>query len=63
MATATTKPPRETLNPRISATERSLIDRAAASAGKTRRRGDAVGGQLKGLRGMFGKTGSRCQSE
>ena len=36
MATPTAKQPRETLNLRIPAAERSLIDRAAASAGKTR---------------------------
>jgi uncharacterized protein (DUF1778 family) len=36
MATTTAKQPRETLNLRIGATERHLIDRAAASAGKTR---------------------------
>lgn len=37
MATsATTKPRRDTLNLRIPAAERSLIDRAAQSAGKTR---------------------------
>ena len=36
MTTATTKPRRETLNLRIPAAERHLIDRAAESAGKTR---------------------------
>ena len=37
MTTAsTTKVPRDTLNLRIPATERNLIDRAAESAGKTR---------------------------
>ena len=37
MSTAsTTKPRRDTLNLRISAAERNLIDRAAESAGKTR---------------------------
>ena len=36
MTTATTKPRRETLNLRIPAAERDLIDRAAESAGKTR---------------------------
>ncbi len=37
MTTAsTTKPRRETLNLRIPAAERNLIDRAAESAGKTR---------------------------
>ena len=36
MTTTTTKPRRETLNLRIPAAERYLIDRAAESAGKTR---------------------------
>ena len=36
MTTAITKPRRETLNLRIPAVERNLIDRAAESAGKTR---------------------------
>ncbi|NDZ14370.1 CopG family transcriptional regulator [Variovorax sp. WS11] len=36
MTTAVTKPRRETLNLRIPAVERNLIDRAAESAGKTR---------------------------
>ena len=36
MATTTARRPRETLNLRIGATERHLIDCAAASAGKTR---------------------------
>jgi uncharacterized protein (DUF1778 family) len=37
MSTAnTTKPPRDTLNLRIPAVERNLIDRAAESCGKTR---------------------------
>ena len=35
-ATATKPAPRETLNLRILAAERNLIDRAASSAGKTR---------------------------
>lgn len=35
-AASTTKAPRNTLNLRIPAAERNLIDRAAASAGKTR---------------------------
>lgn len=35
-STTTAKPRRDTLNLRISATERNLIDRAAESAGKTR---------------------------
>jgi uncharacterized protein (DUF1778 family) len=35
-ATAATKPRRETLNLRIRPAERTLIDRAAESAGKTR---------------------------
>ncbi len=35
-ATATKRVPRETLNLRIPAAERSLIDRAAKSSGKTR---------------------------
>jgi uncharacterized protein (DUF1778 family) len=35
-ATATKSAPRETLNIRIPAAERNLIDRAALSAGKTR---------------------------
>ena len=34
--TSTTKPRRDTLNLRIPAAERNLIDRAAQSAGKTR---------------------------
>jgi uncharacterized protein (DUF1778 family) len=36
MTTTITKPTRDTLNLRIPATERNLIDRAAQSAGKTR---------------------------
>lgn len=36
MRTASTTKPRETLNLRIPAAERNLIDRAAASLGKTR---------------------------
>lgn len=36
MSTSGAKQPRETLNLRIAPAERNLIDRAAASAGKTR---------------------------
>lgn len=36
MPTAIAKPPRDTLNLRVPAAERLLIDRAAESAGKTR---------------------------
>jgi len=36
MPTATTTKPRDTLNLRIAAAERNLIDRAAEAAGKTR---------------------------